>query len=114
MTNRRGRIVVFAVMLGIAGCSGSSKDSAGTSGSTSAATPGGRPSSPSPTGAASASPRPGQTVLRPGDLVDAPEGHLNRVVEVEIVEPLSGPPTPAALASAVYGQVRVEIPDAIG
>lgn len=53
-------------------------------------------------------------VLRPGDLVAKPEAYVGRTVELEIVEPLGGPTSPAALASVEYGQVRVLIPDAIG
>lgn len=52
--------------------------------------------------------------LRPSDLVAAPERHLNRAVDILIVEPLYGPSTPAALATLEYGQVRVQIPEAVG
>ena len=50
-------------------------------------------------------------MLRPNDLLDAPASFLGRKVEVAIVEPLSGPETPAALATVEYGQIRVQIPD---
>lgn len=114
---RRDTLVVFFCLLGAAGCGGSSRDSTGTSGSgaaatgsgaatgSAAATGSGRPSAPSPSAVVSVGPT-GKTVLRPGDLLDAPDRHLGRTVEVEIVETLSGPPTPAALATATYGQVR--------
>ncbi len=50
--------------------------------------------------------------LKPADLIAAPNNYLNRTVEVEIIDPLSGPPTPEALARAEYGKVAVEMPDA--
>ena len=50
--------------------------------------------------------------LRPGDLVENPAAHLGKTVEVDIVEPLIGPATAAQLATAEYGQVRVDSPDA--
>src|SRR5262250_803965 len=50
--------------------------------------------------------------LRPSDLIASPQNYLNRTVEIEIVEPLSGPPTPEALARVEYGKVPVEMPDA--
>jgi len=52
--------------------------------------------------------------LRPADLLKNPKDYLNRSVEIEIIEPLTGPPTPQHLATAEYGQVRIEMPDAIG
>lgn len=55
-----------------------------------------------------------QTPLRPGDLLANPQSYLNRNVEIDIVEPLSGPRTPEALARVEYGQLRVELPDGFG
>jgi hypothetical protein len=48
---------------------------------------------------------------RPGDLVENPAAHLGKTVDVDIVEPLIGPTTAARLATAEYGQVRVDSPD---
>jgi len=56
----------------------------------------------------------GKKPLRPSDLLESPNSYLNREVEIEIVEPLSGPSTPAALAAVEYGQVRIDIPDGLG
>ncbi len=53
-------------------------------------------------------------ILRPNDLIEHPDQYLNRQVQIEIVEPLYGPATPAALAKTPYGQVRVLIPDGGG
>jgi hypothetical protein len=53
----------------------------------------------------------GSSALRPLDLLEHPDRYLNQRVEVEIVESLGGPTTPAALAGAEYGQVEVRIPD---
>jgi len=55
-----------------------------------------------------------QSPLRPGDLLANPNAIFGRSVEVEIVEPLEGPRSAAALAAAEYGQIRVWIPDGIG
>lgn len=55
-----------------------------------------------------------QSPLRPGDLLANPGAFLGRSVEVQIVEPLQGPRSAAALASAEYGQIRVWIPDGMG
>ena len=52
--------------------------------------------------------------LRPGDLVESAESHFGRTVVVDIVESLSGPSSPEALARLEYGQVRVNVPDARG
>lgn len=52
--------------------------------------------------------------LHPADLLAAPQKYLNREVEVEIVEPLSGPATQERLAKVQYGQVRIVLPDAVG
>lgn len=52
--------------------------------------------------------------LRPSDLLKSPKDFLNRSVEVDIIEPLSGPATPQDLAAVEYGQVRIEMPDAVG
>jgi hypothetical protein len=73
------------------------------------------PASPPPLAGSTSSPAPAPPehhgLLRPGDLFDAPASYLGRTVEVAIVEPLSGPETPEALAKAEYGQVRVDMPD---
>src|SRR4030095_588617 len=53
-----------------------------------------------------------QGLLRPADLIAAPQKYFHQTVEVEIVDPLSGPPTPEALARAEYGKVSVDMPDA--
>jgi hypothetical protein len=52
--------------------------------------------------------------LRPGSLIASPEEYLGKTVEVEIVEPLDGASTAAALRASEYGQVDVMIPDAGG
>ncbi|MFO1463283.1 MAG: hypothetical protein U1F66_05865 [bacterium] len=56
----------------------------------------------------------GPSHLHPADLLSAPGKYLHGPVEVEIVEPLSGPSTPQQLAAAEYGQLRLEMPDAPG
>ncbi|MCE9625650.1 MAG: hypothetical protein K8R69_09420 [Deltaproteobacteria bacterium] len=52
--------------------------------------------------------------LRPADLVKSPKDFLDHNVDLEIIEPLSGPATPQNLATAEYGRIRIEIPDAMG
>lgn len=52
--------------------------------------------------------------LRPSDLLANPQKYLNQSVTIDVVEPLYGPATPAALAALEYGQVRIQIPDAMG
>lgn len=49
--------------------------------------------------------------LRPGDIFANPSPYLGREIEVEIVEPIDGPASPAALAALEYGQLRVRVPD---
>lgn len=44
-------------------------------------------------------------------MLETPERHVGRMVDVVIVEPLRGPQTAAALASAPYGYVSVDVPD---
>ncbi|MFN7940234.1 MAG: hypothetical protein U0X73_01435 [Thermoanaerobaculia bacterium] len=61
-------------------------------------------------GAAGVAPAP----LRADRLVEQVDRHLGQMVEIDIVEPLSGPSTPEQLARVEFGQVRVEIPDASG
>jgi len=53
-------------------------------------------------------------VLRAGEVLKAPQNYLHRTIELEVVEPLYGPPTPQALATVEYGQVEIMIPDAMG
>jgi hypothetical protein len=50
-------------------------------------------------------------VLRPEALLADAERLVGKFVEIEIVETLSGPPTPELLANAEYGQVRVNLPE---
>lgn len=50
-------------------------------------------------------------VWRPRELLAAADARVGQQVELEIVEPLSGPSTPELLSAATYGQVRVEIPE---
>src|SRR5689334_3377380 len=51
------------------------------------------------------------TALRASDLLDHPERYLNHSVDVDIVEPLSGPTSAAQLAASEYGQVEVRVTD---
>ena len=57
--------------------------------------------------------QPAKSPLRPGDILANPTQYLGREIEVEIVEPIDGPTSPAALAAVEYGQLRVRIPDAM-
>ena len=52
--------------------------------------------------------------LGPGDVIESADSHLGRTVVVDVVEPLSGPSSPEALARLEYGQVRINVPDARG
>ena len=49
--------------------------------------------------------------LRPTELIDNASAFLNQSIDVEILEPLYGPSTPAELARVEYGQVEVRIPE---
>jgi hypothetical protein len=49
--------------------------------------------------------------LRPTEILENPARYLHKVVEVEIVEPLSGALTAEALTRLEYGQVDVRIPE---
>lgn len=52
--------------------------------------------------------------LRPSELLAAPDKYLGKTVELEIVEPLYGPSTEAALKASEYGGMEVMIPDGGG
>jgi hypothetical protein len=51
-----------------------------------------------------------EPALHVADLLQHPDTYLNRMLDVEIVEPLFGPTTPEALAKLEYGQVVVGTP----
>lgn len=113
--SRRSRRAILGVAAALAALSGCSKSTAHLD---QAPVAHASPPSPSSTSAPLAPspppPPPRRGALRPNDLLDAPASYLGHEVEVAIVEPLSGPPTPAALAQAEYGQVRVDVPDGRG